>query len=59
MSFLTLPFSSSQVKLIYPILKLDDLVWFMVLKVTFNNISVIAWQYVLLVEETRVPEVNH
>jgi hypothetical protein len=52
MSFLTLPFSSSQVKLIYPILKLDDLVWFMVLKVTFNNISVVAWQYVLLVEET-------
>jgi hypothetical protein len=46
------PFSSSQVKLIYPILKLDDLVWFMVLKVTFNNISVIAWRYVLLVEET-------
>jgi hypothetical protein len=24
----------------------------MVLKVTFNNISVIAWRYVLLVEET-------
>jgi hypothetical protein len=35
------------------------LVWFMVLKVTFNNISVIAWQYVLLVEETWVPGVNH
>jgi N6-adenosine-specific RNA methylase IME4 len=27
-----------------------------VLPVTFNNISVILWQSVLLVEETRVPE---
>ena len=26
---------------------------------TFNNISVISWQSVLLVEETRVPEENH
>ena len=26
------------------------------LNVTFNNISVILWQSVLLVEETRVPE---
>jgi hypothetical protein len=29
--------------------------WFMVLNTTFNNISVIMWQLVLLVEETRVP----
>ena len=28
--------------------------WFMVFKVTFKNISVIAWPAVLLVEETRV-----
>jgi hypothetical protein len=28
--------------------------WFMVLNATFNNISVILWQSVLLVEETRV-----
>ena len=26
---------------------------------TFNNISVILWQFVLLVEETRVPGENH
>jgi hypothetical protein len=29
--------------------------WFMVFNATFNNISVISWQSVLLVEETRVP----
>jgi len=26
---------------------------------TFNNISVISWQSVLLMEETRVPGENH
>ena len=31
----------------------------MVLNVTFNNISVISWQLVLLVEETGVPGENH
>jgi hypothetical protein len=31
----------------------------MVLNVTFNNISVISWRSVLLVEETRVPGENH
>jgi len=31
----------------------------MVLNVTFNNISVISWWSVLLVEETRVPGENH
>ena len=31
----------------------------MVLNATFNNISVISWQSVLLVEETGVPEENH
>ena len=30
-------------------------IWLMVLNVTFNNISVISWWPVLLVEETRVP----
>ena len=29
---------------------------FMVLNATFNNISVISWRSVLLVEETGVPE---
>ena len=34
-------------------------VWFMVFNATFNNISVISWQSVLLVEETRAPRENH
>jgi len=31
----------------------------MVLNVTFNNISVISWQSVLLLDETGVPAQNH
>jgi len=31
----------------------------MVFSATFNNISVILWQSVLLVEETGVPGENH
>jgi hypothetical protein len=31
----------------------------MVLNATFNNISVISWRSVLLVEETRVPGANN
>ena len=31
----------------------------MVFSATFNNISVISWQSVLLMEETRVPGENH
>jgi len=34
-------------------------VWFMVFNATFNNISVIAWWSVLLVEETVIPGENH
>jgi len=37
----------------------DGLVWFMVFKVTFNNISGISWRSVLLVGETGVPGENH
>ena len=37
-------------------LKID---WFMVFNATFNNISVISWRPVLLVEETRIPRENH
>ena len=33
--------------------------WFMVFNTTFNNISVILWQSVLLVEETGVPGENN
>ena len=36
-----------------------SLVWFMVFNATFNNISVISWRSVLLVEETGVPGENH
>ena len=35
------------------------MVWFMVFYSTFNNISVISWPSVLLVEETGVPKENH
>jgi hypothetical protein len=31
----------------------------MMFNATFNNISVISWRSVLLVEETGVPEENH
>jgi len=33
--------------------------WIMVFNATFNNISVISWLSVLLVEETEGPEENH
>ena len=33
--------------------------WCYFIFATFNNISVIGWRSVLLVEETRVPEENH
>jgi hypothetical protein len=34
-------------------------VWFMVFNATFNNISIISWWSVLLVEETGVSAENH
>jgi hypothetical protein len=37
----------------------NGLVWFMMFNATFNNISVISWWSVLLVEETGVPGENH
>ena len=33
--------------------------WFMVFNATFNNISVLSWLSILLVEETGVPGENH
>ena len=33
--------------------------WFMVFNTTFNNISVLSWRSVLLVEETGVCRKNH
>jgi hypothetical protein len=41
------------------ITNLIGLVWFMVFNATFNNISVISWRSVLLVEETGVSGENH
>ena len=35
------------------------MVWFMVFNATFNNISVVSWLSVLLVEEIGVPAENH
>ena len=38
----------------------DGLVdWFMVYNATFNNVAVISWLSVLLMEETGVPGENH
>jgi len=33
--------------------------WVLVFNATFNNMSVISWRSVLLVEETEVPQENH
>jgi len=33
--------------------------WFMVFNATINNISVMSWRQVLLVEEIGVPGENH
>ena len=35
------------------------MIWFLVFNTTFNNISVILWRSVLLVEETGEPGENH
>jgi len=35
------------------------MIWFMMFNAIFNNISVISWRSVLLVEETGVPGENH
>jgi len=35
------------------------MVWVMAFNATFNNMSVISWQSVLLVEKTVVPGENH
>jgi len=36
-------------------IRLDRWLWFILFNATFNNISVIWWRSVLLVEETGVP----
>jgi hypothetical protein len=45
-------FGSKLIKLFFPF----TIGWFMMFDATFNNISAISWQSVLLVEET---EENH
>jgi hypothetical protein len=44
---------------IEPYGKLDIGVRVVVFNVTFNNISIISWRSVLLVEESRIPRENH
>jgi hypothetical protein len=39
--------------------KIQGLCWVMVINATFNNISVISWWSISLVEETGVPGENH
>ena len=36
----------------------DRILWFMMFNATFNNISVMSWQSILLVEETGQPREN-
>jgi hypothetical protein len=40
-------------------IQFSRLIWFMVFNATFNNISVISWRSVLLMEKTGVHEENH
>jgi hypothetical protein len=47
------------IKAVYSLSTIFLMVWFMVFIATFNNISVISWRSVLLVEETGVPGENH
>jgi len=50
---------NSELKISPVIVILRGVVSAMVFNATFNNISVISWRSVLLVEETGVPGVNH
>jgi len=43
----------------YILWNFEGFVWFMVFNATFNNISVISWQLVLLVEKTWVSRENN
>jgi hypothetical protein len=52
-------FFSQQIFIVNLIMQSDNGLGFMVFNATFNNISVISWWPVLLVEEIRVPGENH
>jgi len=56
---LTILLDSSQSLVQYLLMIMGDSGRVMVFNTTFNNISVISWGSVLLVEETRVPRDNH
>ena len=42
-----------------PLGRCPEAVWFMVFAATFNNISIILWRSVSLLEQTRTPGENH
>jgi predicted permease len=52
-----------KIVIFFPLSKLTkknrNKLWFVVFNATFNNISVISWWSVLLVEETGVPAESH
>jgi len=56
------PSSKTKNKGVYSLFSLTTVLMFdclLVFNATFNNISVISWRSVLLVEETRQPGENH
>ena len=58
-NFNCLKYSSRIIMYFKYIRVIDGLGWFMVFNATFNNISVISWRSVLLVDETGVPGENN
>ena len=58
-SFLKIEISSNGQDFFIFFILMELMVMVMVLNVIFNNISVISWQFVFLVEETGGPEENH
>ena len=61
--YITMLSSVQNIKLVLQIIKKMSGQWVrvrvMVFNATFNNISDISWQSVLLVDESRVPRENH
>ena len=58
-SFLKIEISSNGQDFFIFFILMELMVRVMVFNVIFNNISVISWQFVFLVEETGGPEENH
>ena len=57
--FQSLTIKEKLIDILRVIVNMRVLVGCMVFNATFNNISVISWQSVLLVEESGVPRENH